>query len=172
MNILHKNLIINTYKIRSRDSNSTSSFTFKPQIHHRTNRNSSYYPKWNVFKFPQMQSKSQGHINSTYNQWFTYSLQIFPHFFSNFFFGTAVEESFCRIHPKKMKNTSVKMFQNLRFVSESGCKGKDFFINSKLFKRNFWSFFQTPTRAIFWRTLRNPKLWKPTLHHHSPALLV
>ena len=25
------------------------------------------------------------------------------------------------------------MFQNLRFVSESDCKGKDFFINSKLF---------------------------------------
>ncbi|HCD92818.1 MAG TPA: hypothetical protein DEQ93_06195, partial [Odoribacter splanchnicus] len=45
MNILHKNLIINTYKIRSRDSNSTSSFTFKPQIHHRTNQNSSYYQK-------------------------------------------------------------------------------------------------------------------------------
>ena len=57
--------------------------------------------------------------------------------FSNFFFGTAVEESFCRLHPQKMKNTSVKMFQNVRFVSESGCKGKDFFINSKLFKRNF-----------------------------------
>ena len=73
MNISHKSLTINTYKIRSRNSNSTSSFTFKPQIHHRTNRNSSYYPKWNVFKFPQMQSKSQDHINSTYNQWFTYS---------------------------------------------------------------------------------------------------
>ena len=36
------------------------------------------------------------------------------------------------------------MFQNVRFVSESGCKGKDFFITSKLFKRNFWSFFFKP----------------------------
>ena len=57
--------------------------------------------------------------------------------FQKLFFGTAVEESFCRLHPQKMKNTSVKMFQNVRFVSESGCKGKDFFITSKLFKRNF-----------------------------------
>lgn len=64
--------------------------------------------------------------------------------FFKLFFGTAVEESFCRLHPQKMKNTSVKMFQNVRFVSESGCKGKDFFITSKLFKRNFWSFFFKP----------------------------
>ena len=78
------------------------------------------------------EAKADAKINT-----FTYSLQIFPHFFSNFFFGTAVEESFCRLHPQKMKNTSVKMFQNVRFVSESGCKGKDFFITSKLFKRNF-----------------------------------
>ena len=62
--------------------------------------------------------------------------------FFKLFFGTAVEESFCRLHPQKMKNTSVKMFQNLRFVSESGCKGKDFFINSKLFKEIFEGFFK------------------------------
>ena len=84
------------------------------------------------FTRPTYEAKADAKINT-----FTYSLQIFPHFFSNFFFGTAVEESFCRLHPQKMKNTSVKMFQNLRFVSESGCKGKDFFITSKLFKRNF-----------------------------------
>ena len=84
------------------------------------------------FTRPTYEAKADAKINT-----FTYSLQIFPHFFSNFFFGTAVEESFCRLHPQKMKNTSVKMFQNVRFVSESGCKGKDFFITSKLFKRNF-----------------------------------
>jgi len=84
------------------------------------------------FTRPTYEAKADAKINT-----FTYSLQIFPHFFSNFFFGTAVEESFCRLHPQKMKNTSVKMFQNVRFVSESGCKGKDFFITSK------------PTRAIF-----------------------
>ena len=67
--------------------------------------------------------------------------------FFKLFFGTAVEESFCRLHPQKMKNTSVKMFQNVRFVSESGCKGKDFFITSKLFKRNFWSFFSEPDQG-------------------------
>ena len=33
------------------------------------------------------------------------------------------------------------MFQNLRFVSESGCKGKDFFITSKLIKRKVLKFF-------------------------------
>ena len=91
------------------------------------------------FPRPTYEAKADAKIKTFYH-----SLQIFPHFFSNFFFGTAVEESFCRLHPKKMKNTSVKMFQNLRFVSESGCKGKDFFINSKIFKRNFWSFFFKP----------------------------
>ena len=77
--------------------------------------------------------------------------------FFKLFFGTAVEESFCRIHPKKMKNTSVKMFQNLRFVSESGCKGKDFFINSKLFKRNFWSFFSNPDQGNILKNSAQPK---------------
>ena len=89
--------------------------------------------------------------------------------FFKLFFRTAAEESFCRLHPQKMKNTSVKMFQNVRFVSESGCKGKDFFITSKLFKRNFWSFFQTSARAISWRTLHNLKNCKPTHHTHSPT---
>ena len=84
------------------------------------------------FTRPTYEAKADAKINT-----FTYSLQIFPHFFFKLFFGTAVEESFCRLHPQKMKNTSVKMFQNVRFVSESGCKGKDFFITSKLFKRNF-----------------------------------
>ena len=93
--------------------------------------------------------------------------------FSNFFFGTAVEESFCRLHPQKMKNTSVKMFQNVRFVSESGCKGKDFFITSKLFKRKVLKFFfQNPTRAISWRTLHNIKTCKPTHHTLSPPPFV
>ena len=84
------------------------------------------------FTRPTYEAKADAKINT-----FTYSLQILPHFFFKLFFGTAVEESFCRLHPQKMKNTSVKMFQNVRFVSESGCKGKDFFITSKLFKRNF-----------------------------------
>ena len=77
--------------------------------------------------------------------------------FFKLFFGTAVEESFCRLHPQKMKNTSVKMFQNVRFVSESGCKGKDFFINSKLFKRNFWSFFSNPDQGNILKNSAQPK---------------
>ena len=77
--------------------------------------------------------------------------------FFKLFFGTAVEESFCRLHPQKMKNTSVKMFQNVRFVSESGCKGKDFFITSKLFKRNFWSFFSNPDQGNILKNSAQPK---------------
>lgn len=77
--------------------------------------------------------------------------------FFKLFFGTAVEESFCRLHPQKMKNTSVKMFQNVRFVSESGCKGKDFFITSKLFKRNFWSFFSEPDQGNILKNSAQPK---------------
>ena len=49
------------------------------------------------------------------------------------------------------------MFQNVRFVSESGCKGKDFFINSKLFKRNFWSFFSNPDQGNILKNSAQPK---------------
>ena len=78
--------------------------------------------------------------------------------FFKLFFGTAVEESFCRLHPQKMKNTSVKMFQNVRFVSESGCKGKDFFLTSKFFGEKFSSFFsQADLRAV-----GNYRLAQPT----------
>ena len=52
-----------------------------------------------------------------------------------------------------MKNTSVKMFQNVRFVSESGCKGKACFSFSKLFKLFFQTFFPSPRLTSFPRAL-------------------
>ena len=40
---------------------------------------------------------------------------------------------------------------------ESGCKGKDFFITSKLFKRNFWSFFSNPDQGNILKNSAQPK---------------
>ena len=49
------------------------------------------------------------------------------------------------------------MFQNLRFVSESGCKGKDFFITSKTFQKKFLKFFSEPDQGNILKNYTQPK---------------